>query len=248
MALDPPTFLKAINVLPNPEAIAERAAQNLSQLVRVVSRRGQKATVALSGGSTPKILFKILADKYAEKIDWNQLEIFFGDERSVPPDHPDSNFKTATDLWLSRVPIPEDQVHRMEAEADDLDGAAQRYEDVIRERVTVNPNGNPVFDLIWLGMGGDGHTASLFPGTEALHETQRMVVGNEVPQLQTQRMTFTYPLLNASSHVQFLVTGKEKAPIIKEISEGQGEYPSGEVAPTYGALEWLIDEAAAAEL
>ena len=248
MPLDPPTFLNAIEVLPSPQAIAERAAQNLSQLIRVVHQRGQRATVALSGGSTPKILFKLLAEEYKEKIDWQSLEIFFGDERSVPPNHQDSNYKTAMDLWLSHVPIPSDQIHRMEAEAEDLDSAALRYEEVIRNTVTLNPDGIPVFDLIWLGMGGDGHTASLFPNTLALKETERLVVGNEVPQLQTQRMTFTYPLINSSAHVQFLVTGEEKAPIIKEISEGQGQYPSSEIAPECGALEWLIDEAAAKEL
>jgi 6-phosphogluconolactonase len=204
-----------------------------------------RRTIALSGGSTPKLLYETLAQPpFRDSVGWNRLELFFGDERSVPPDHQDSNYRMAHEALLSHVPI---EAHRMHAEA----GEADAYERLVRERISETQDGIPVFDLILLGMGGDGHTASLFPGTKALDERSRLVVMNDVPQMKTQRMTFTYPLINAARRVWVLVPGADKRERVKECLDalakpaGGRPHPIVGVQPTHGELVWWLDEGSA---
>lgn len=230
----------------------QHAARTLRSVA--LQHRDRRIHVALSGGSTPARLFKCLAEEFRHEIPWERLQIFFGDERCVPADHPDSNYGLAHRELLARVPIPPSQVHRMPADAEDLAQAAAAYEALITQLVPAGLTGEPAFDLVWLGLGEDGHTASLFPGTRALTLRDRLVVANEVPQLTTRRMTFTYPLLNAALLVQFLVLGDNKAPVIKAVLEqrhhdgAQARAPAAGVRPTFGAVEWLLDREAAAGL
>lgn len=210
--------------------------------------------VALSGGSTPKGMFGILAQPpFQDAFDWAKCHLFWSDERSVPPDHADSNFKMAYDHLLTKVPIQHDQVHRMKGEAGDLGQAAREYQETIARVLgnTQGPASPPAFDLIYLGMGGDGHTASLFPHTTALKETQAWVVSNVVPKLNTTRLTFTYPLINSARKVVFLAAGKDKASPLARVLEGPPDcenYPSQGVQTVNGIVYWLIDQDAGGQL
>lgn len=221
--------------------------------LREVSRDapGARVRVALSGGSTPAVLLELLARKFRQAIPWERLEIFFGDERAVPPDHVDSNYGLAEGILFSQLDIPENQIHRMPADAVDLDAAASAYEAEIRAVVARGERGLPAFDLIWLGVGTDGHTASLFPESEALDETKRLILPTRAPD-GSPRMTFTLPLLGAARHVQFLATGSAKAAVVASILEesadaGGSVYPAARVVPD-GELEWVLDDAAGSEL
>ena len=222
--------------------------------LREVSRDapGARVRVALSGGSTPAVLFELIAAKFRRAIPWARLEVFFGDERAVPPDHADSNYGLAERLLLSRVEIPRPQIHRMHADAPDLDAAARAYEAEIRGVVPCGGRGVPAFDLIWLGVGTDGHTASLFPGSKALEETERLALPARAPD-GSQRMTLTLPLLRGARLVQFLATGTSKAAVVGEILEESADgsagspYPAARVVPD-GELEWVLDDEAASEL
>src|SRR5205823_4654471 len=200
------------------EAVSQAAGRSFDRLsIEAITARG-KFTVALSGGSTPKRLYQILADApYRDKINWAHVEIFWGDERSVSPDHADSNFRMAKEAMLDRLTIPAENIHRLQAEREDRDKAAQDYQNEIAKVFGVDPNGEPpVFDLVLLGMGPDGHTASLFPGTTALREMKKWVVPNWVEKFKTFRLTMTRPILNKAREVLFLVAGKDKvAPLQK---------------------------------
>lgn len=208
-------------------------------------------TVALSGGSTPKTAYSLLGSTpLLEQVPWEKVQIFWGDERTVPPDNPDSNYRMAREVMLARVPIPAVNIHRMEGESANLDEAATRYENEIRS-VLGGGSSLPRFDLIFLGMGDDGHTASLFPETAALDEQQRLVVPNRVPKLNTSRITMTRPLLNNGNCVVFLAPGASKAGRLHEVLEGPQDWhrlPSQSIQPESGRLVWAIDKAAAAEL
>ncbi len=244
-----------VHVLENPEAVARLAASALLEAAEAAREGRRRAAIALSGGSAPRRLYQLLAAEQCASAWWERLEVFFGDERAVPPGHPDSNYRMAREALLDKVPLPPSQVHRMPAEEKDLSRAAERYEQLIRGRVPASPQGFPVFDLIWLGMGDDGHTASLFPGTRALEERTRWVVANEVPQLQTRRLTLTFPVLRAARRVQFLVAGKAKAGMVRRIFESLQDkgarqadlLPAARVRPVHGVLEWLLDREAAGE-
>ena len=221
--------------------MARQVAERIVELSH--SHRSSPVCVALSGGSTPKRLYEVLAaPPYFDRADWRHLEFFFSDERSVPPDHPDSNYGMAAKWLLSKIPSP---AHRMLAEEGDAEG----YEQLVRSRVPGRTDAVPAFDLILLGMGNDGHTASLFPGTRALEECERLVVMNDVPQLRTKRMTFTYPLLNAAKRIWVLIAGADKREIVARCSEararGEKTYPVVGVEPVDGELVWWLDEAAA---
>jgi 6-phosphogluconolactonase len=199
----------------------------------------------LAGGSTPKATYGILARDYAERIDWSRVHVFFGDERNVPPDHEDANYRMAREALLDHVPIG--GVHRMRGELPP-DEAAAAYEVELREFFGAEKL--PRFDLILLGIGGDGHTASLFPETPALEVHDRWVVANPVPKLDTTRITLTVPVINAARSVVFLAAGKDKAEALKEILEGDAdprEYPAKLVQPPVGP-EWMLDRAAAGSL
>jgi 6-phosphogluconolactonase len=204
--------------------------------------------VALSGGSTPRHLFTLLAaEPYRSQTPWEYIHFFWGDERTVPPEHPDSNFGAANEVLLSRVPVPADNIHRIAAERTPPDRAAAEYEATLRRVFRLAEDDWPRFDLVFLGLGADGHTASLFPGTAALTETRRLVVANWVEKLSTHRLTLTCPVFNRSACILFLVSGAEKAGTLAEIlaaDVGAARYPAQLIRPADGELHWYIDRAA----
>jgi 6-phosphogluconolactonase len=205
--------------------------------------------IALSGGNTPRPLYeKLAAEPFRGQIDWERLQVFFSDERFVPPDSPDSNYRMANQALLSRVPIPGSFVHGVPTLDISPEGAAQLYEENIRRVFELDEISVARFDLILLGMGPDGHTASLFPETAALSVTDRMVAANFVPAHQSWRITFTYPVLNAARRVLFLVAGQDKADAVGRIFSGDQSLPAARVEPTEGDLIWLLDQAAATNL
>ncbi len=200
-------------------------------------------TVALAGGSTPKRLYELLAaPPRRERVRWEDVEFFFGDERSVPPEHPDSNYGMAKRALLDHVPS---EAHRMAAEKEDAAG----YAHILADRIARRRDGCPVLDLVLLGMGDDGHTASLFPGTQALGERAAWVVMNDVPQLHTRRMTLTYPVLNAADRVWMTIAGAGKRTMVAEClaaaARNETPRPIVGVRPTAGELVWFLDKAAA---
>ncbi len=236
------------------EAVSREAAEEFERLARAAIATKGRFTVALSGGSTPKRLYEILAAApYRDRIDWGSIEFFFGDERSVPPDDPESNYRMAREAMLASLPIPASRIHRMEAERPNLDVAALGYESTLARVFGLRPGSHtpPAFDLVYLGMGPDGHTASLFPHTGALRETRRWCVPNWVPQQDTNRMTLTYPVLNRAAEVIFLVAGSDKAEPLSEVLEGAPDperLPSQRIRPVCGRLLFLVDPPAAAKL
>lgn len=205
-------------------------------------------TLALSGGSTPKILYALLAkDPAFATFPWAKTQLFFGDERHVPPDDKESNYHMTKESLLSTGLVPAENVHRVFAELGDAAQAAAEYEAEIRRHFTGDEV--PRFDVVLLGMGPDGHTASLFPGSAGLEEKEKWVISNWVEKFKTDRITFTYPLLNAARVVLLLVAGADKAPMIKNVlGQARGEYPVERVQPTDGVKVWMLDEAAAAGL
>jgi 6-phosphogluconolactonase len=227
-----------------PEELAEAAARAfVGSAAEAVAERGRFA-VALAGGSTPKATYEVLARDHAKDVDWPNVHAFFGDERTVPPDHEDSNYRMAREALLDRVPIG--SVHRMRGELPP-DEAATSYEEDLGQFFGGTP---PVLDLVMLGIGEDGHTASLFPETPALEVTDRLVVANPVLKLDTTRLTLTVPVLNAAREVRFLVAGAGKAEALAEILEGDAEpheYPAKLVHPPGGPI-WMVDHAAARAL
>ena len=238
---------------PDAEAVARHAAAEFVRRSKTAIWDRGVYRVALAGGSTPKRTYELLAtDEFARDMEWASVQVFFGDERSVAPDHKDSNFNTAQTALLNKVPLHFSQIHRMAGERGDLQGAAREYEDTLsRSFALARGHGFPRFDLVMLGMGKDGHTASLFPNTAALGEKKAWVVANDVPQLSTQRLTLTAPVLNAARCVMFLVAGDDKAEPLERVLEGPPnaiEFPSQLVAPHDGDLLWLVDHAAADRL
>jgi 6-phosphogluconolactonase len=237
-----------IEILSSREELA-RASANffVEQSVAAVAQRGL-FTVALSGGSTPRILYELLADPnepFREQVPWTESHFFWSDERHVPPDHPDSNYRMANEALLSRVPVPQHNVHRVLSENPNAAAAAKAYEETLLE---VTKETLPQLDLILLGLGNDGHTASIFPGSEVLHETTHLVAAPWVEKLKSYRITMTLPLLNNGASVLFLVGGSEKAEIVKTVLEGPEVYPAQAVKPTNGELIWMLDKAAAGRL
>jgi 6-phosphogluconolactonase len=231
-------------VYETPEELAEAAARDFAAKAEgAIDERGRFA-VALAGGSTPKATYEALARDYADKLDWSRVHVFFGDERTVPPHHEDSNYRMAHETLLSRIPVG--SVHRMRSELPPGEAAAA-YEEELRDFFGMS-DGPPSFDLILLGLGEDGHTASLFPETAALDVTDRWVVANPVLKLETTRLTFTLPVINAAKAVTFLVAGESKADALKEILEGDADprgYPAKFVRPEGGDVTWMVDRAAA---
>jgi 6-phosphogluconolactonase len=209
------------------------------------SAKGKRVMLALSGGSTPRGMHQMLAG--AEGIDWSNVHIFWGDERTVPPDDPESNFRMAKESLLDHIDIPDENVHRMRGEIDPA-VAASEYEQEIRRTFGIGDDEFPKFDVILLGMGADGHTASLFPGTDALNEQQRLVVANRVPQLETTRLTLTYPVLNNARLVLFLVAGDDKADAAAQCTFSPQPPPAGRVQAQDGDIRWLLDTEAARQI
>jgi 6-phosphogluconolactonase len=197
-------------------------------------------TLILSGGSTPAGIYKTLAESYKTTIDWTNVHFFWGDERTVPPDHEDSNYRMAYDSLLSKIPIPESNIYRIPAEQRPADAAAL-YEDTIAS--FFGTDDLPVFDIILLGLGEDGHTASLFPDTGAVEEKDKLVQSVYVEKLNTHRITLSLPVINNARSVIFLVSGKSKAGVTEEILSGRNKtYPAAQVQPTHGELIWLLDQ------
>lgn len=248
MQTDQPTT-PDVQVFDDPELVAREAAGLFVRLsVEAVAVRGA-FSVALSGGSTPRRVYELLAsDDYCTQVNWPSVHIFFGDERTVPPEHPDSNYRMANEALLSRVRLPAENIHRMEG-VGDAAANASRYESGLR--AFFGDVSWPRFDLVMLGMGDDGHTASLFPGSAALAEEQGWVVANWVEKFQTWRITLTAPAINNARRVLFLVTGASKAERLREVLKGERDphrLPSQLIQPHDGTLEWFVDRAAAAKL
>ena len=230
-------------VYETPEELAEAAARDFAARAKeAIDERG-RFVVALAGGSTPKATYEVLARDYADRLDWSRVHVFFGDERTVPPDHEDSNYRMAYETLLSHVPVG--SVHRMRGELPP-DEAAAAYEEELRAffgQVDI-----PGLDLILCGLGEDGHTLSLFPETAALDVNDRWVVANPVLKLGTTRLTLTIPVPDTSRAVTFLVGGESKAEALKEVLEGDADpraYPAKLVRPERGDLTWMVDRAAA---
>ena len=236
-----------IRVLPTAAALFEAAAAEFAALALDTARRNGRFSVALSGGSTPKSLYMLLASGSIPGIPWDKIYFFFGDERHVPPDHPESNYRMANEALLSKIPQP--HVFRVPAEEKDAAAVARAYEETIRRFFDLKSGQFPRFDLVLLGLGPDGHTASLFPGSSALEEHTRLVVANWVEKFKTYRITMTLPVLNHAACDMFLVSGSDKAAIIRDVFESrQAELPSQRVCPQDGRLVWLLDRAAASAL
>ena len=235
-----------LTVFADADALAEGAAVLIADLARAAVAARGCFTLALAGGSTPRRLHTRLASPaIADRIPWDKVQVFFGDERCVPPDDARSNYRMARETLLDRVPLPAANVHRIAGE-DDPAAAARAYEQDLRR--TIGGAGLPAFDLICLGLGEDGHTASLFPGTEVLHETTRWVAAPYVPGLEAWRVTMTPVLLNAAREVVFLVAGSAKATVLKRVLDGPHRpdlLPAQLVRPARGRVRWLVDAAAA---
>lgn len=258
-----------ILVYPDAAALFESAANHVAVSIEQSVAGQGRCALALSGGSTPRELYRRLAAApHCARIQWDRVHLFWGDERAVPPDHPDSGYRMAHEALISKVPVPPSNVHRMMGEAADLEAAAAEYERTLRDlffpshglenQDTRQRSGVgaflrfPRFPLILLGLGPDGHTASLFPGSPALAETERWVVATRVTTLnpQVRRLTLTLPVLNHAAQVIFLVTGASKAALLRAILSGEAanKYPAARVQPVGGELIWMLDAAAAGEL
>jgi 6-phosphogluconolactonase len=240
-------------VWPTAAEMALASARKFAEIVeRAVTTRGV-ARVAISGGSTPQATFKLLADPsgpFATSVPWGKLQLFWVDERCVGPDDPESNYGVALELLLSKVPIPAENVFRMEGELDP-EVAASRYESTLRNVLKLEGAETPAFDLVTLGMGPDGHTASLFPNTEGLNELGRLVIANHVPQKDVWRISLTWPVINHAAEVVFEVEGPGKTDVLAEVLIGPRDperLPSQLIRPANGKLLFLLDEAAAAKL
>jgi len=237
----------------DPAALARRAACQLVEMASEAAEANGRARIAVSGGSTPKAAFQLLADPeqpYRKRMPWEDLEFFWVDERTVPPDHPESNYRMTKEALLDHVPLHPQQIHRMEGELDP-EAAAARYESELRNTFRLEGAETPRFDLISLGMGDDGHTASLFPHTAAIHEMGRLVTANHVPQKNTWRITLTWPVINQARSVFFLMGGADKAERVHEVFMGPRDperLPSQLIWPSSGILTLFLDKAAAALL
>ena len=239
--------MTSFSVFPDAASVcAAMADRFVEAAVTSIDERGIYR-VALSGGGTPKTVYPMILEPHRrDTVDWSRVEFFWGDERAVPPDDPESNFGVAYQMFISQLPgVRPDRIHRMPAEAQDLQGAALSYESELRLSFDARGSEPPAFDLIWLGMGPDGHCASLFPGSAALDETERWAVANWAPYPQAWRMTLTFPVLNAARRVVFAVEGANKVDALRAIRAGGSGLPAERVAGDQ--VEWLVDAAAAGE-
>jgi len=241
---------REIRILPDAAAIAGAAAEEYVSAAREAVLATGRFAVALSGGSTPRVLYSLLAAEGALRaaIPWDKTYFFFGDERHVPPDSPESNFRMANETLLSRVPLRKEQVSRVRGEMPDAAEAAVDYEKTLRGFFGISDAELPRFDLILLGMGPDGHTASLFPGTAALHVKNRLVVSNWIQELNTERITLTAPVLNNAARILFMVLGEDKAAALGAVLGGSSDpekFPAQLIQPKSGKVLWLVDKTAA---
>jgi 6-phosphogluconolactonase len=240
---------REIRILSDGAAIARRAAQEFVQAAAAAVRGKGSFNLALAGGSTPKALYSLLVNDPAlrTQVPWDKIHLFFGDERHVAPDHPDSNFRMATEAMISRAPLKPEQVTRIKGEYPNAEQAALEYEKALRDYFKLKDGEYPRFDLVLAGMGNEGHTLSLFPGTKALHADGRIAVRNWVGKLYSERITLTAPAASNAAQVIFMVTGTDKAPALKAVLEGPFEpeqLPAQLLQPKNGKLLWLVDTAA----
>ncbi len=231
--------------------LSRTAAELFVGLAEEAVRERGVFRVCLSGGSTPRALYTLLADggePYVGRVPWDRASFFWGDERTVPPDHPDSNYRMVSETLLSKVPVRQKTVFRIEAENPDAQSAAEGYESLLIKQFGLSAGDLPRFDLVLLGMGPDGHTASLFPGTGTALEQKRLVVTSYVEKLKTRRITLTVPVFNSAACVLFLVSGEGKAEALRIVVTGDTDldrYPAQAIHPAAGRLIRLVDEAAA---
>ena len=239
-----------VTVVPDPDALADAAARLIAEAAADAIEARGRFMWALAGGETPRATYARLAlPPFRERVDWRRVWVFFGDERAVPPDHPDSNYRMAHETLLGKVPIPAAQVLRIRGEAEDLEVAAAEYAGALVTAFGTRRGELPRFDLVLLGMGVDGHTASLFPGSPVVREVFRAVAAVHVGAASIpQRLTLTLPVFNAAARVVFLVAGAEKAKAVKAVLGERATLPAAMVQPDHGELVWLLDRAAAAQL
>lgn len=239
----------SVQVLSDLEGISQEAASLFVNASRDSVAIRRRFVVAISGGSTPRRLYTLLSTApYRDQIDWRNVYFFWADERCVPKGNEESNFKTAFDKLLSKVPIPDGNIHRIKGE-EEPEKAARAYEEDIKKFFGMS--GLPVFDLVILGMGEDGHTASLFPGSKSLEETDRLVVPVYLDKPNWNRITLTLPVLNNAAQILFLVAGSSKAAVLSEIlgdGEKKRQFPACLISPIQGNMTWLIDQEAAGKL
>jgi 6-phosphogluconolactonase len=236
---------KSIKIFPTSKALAESLALELVKQIRNADKSTSPFSIALSGGSTPELLFSTLGDKYASSVDWSTVHFFWVDERCVPPDNPESNFGMTNDALLKKIDILPGNIHRIQSE-DDPEKEAERYSKEINDYV-VHRNGLPSFNIILLGLGEDGHTASIFPGNQELFMSDRICTEAVHPVTGQKRITITGKVINNAEQIIFHVTGKGKAQIVKEIIDSEGsekQLPASYVIPFKGTIAWYLDEAA----
>jgi len=235
-----------IKIFPTPLALAESLALDLINKINEADISVNPFTIALSGGNTPKLLFSVLAEKFARSVAWSNVRFFWVDERCVPPEDPESNFGMTNEVFLGRTDIPQKNIHRIRGE-DDPGKEAERYSRELNE-LTVQKNGLPFFDVILLGLGEDGHTASIFPGNEKLFVSDKICVSAVHPSTGQKRITITGGVINNSAEIIFMVTGKNKAGIVNNIigrADNKKQFPASYVKPAEGKVLWYLDEEAA---
>jgi 6-phosphogluconolactonase len=244
-----------IRQMTDKKALYLAAAEQVCRIGQLAIETTGRFSLVLSGGTTPRPLYELLAAPlFRSSIDWSKVEFFWGDERVVAPDDPSSNFRMAREAMLDKLKIPAAHIHRIRAEQPDLDAAARAYEDEI-ERVLGEVSGvgrhPPHFNLFLLGMGPDGHTASIFPGTDALEESERWVIPVDVPSLGVKRITMTPPLINSAHFIIFMVTGATKADVVADVLQGPRDprrCPAQLIHPLTGEVIWFADRDASAKL
>jgi 6-phosphogluconolactonase len=238
-----------IRVFADPQSLAHAAVIRFVQIARAAIETRDRFTVALSGGSTPKALYALLAtEPWQNQIPWTQVHLFWGDERHVPPSDLSSNYRMTQAQLLSKVQIPTENIHRIKAENPDPQIVAAEYEQDLKQSFQLAEHQLPQFDLVLLGMGANGHTASLFPGTADLYEQSRLVAAPWIRELESHRITLTPPVINNAREIIFFVTGAEKAETLKAVLEGRyqpNHLPAQIIHPTAGTLTWMVDHAAA---
>jgi 6-phosphogluconolactonase len=244
--------LRKILVFDDVAALARAAAEEVIRVLSDAARNQGRATIALSGGSTPEALYRLLAeDPFHDLMPWSAIHFFWGDERHVPPDHEESNYRMVREAMLDRVPVPPENVHRIRAEENDAERAAVEHEAELRSFFALKAGEWPRFDLALMGLGPEGHTASFFPGSPVIEENARLVVAPWVEPLHTFRITMTPPVFNHAAEVLFLVSGEKKAPAVRAVLEGErdpGLVPAQVVRPVEGDLLWMLDRTAARDL
>ncbi len=236
-------------VQPTAAMAAQHLVEHIISIAQQATAQASSCSIALSGGTTPREAYRLLATQpLSEQVPWDKMEVFFGDERDVSPDNVENNYRMASNLLLDHVPVPLSHVHPMPTDASDMNAAARQYEELIRRLVPARDGDLPSFDVILLGMGGEGHTASLFPETPAVCNHEQLVVSHFVPVIGRNRMTFTFPLINAARNVIFFVTGADKAKAVAAVlSDMEARYamPAAHVAPRHGQLFFYLDAEAA---